>query len=181
MDDFDLTEQEKHQFELLRDQSTKPSKELENRIVTRLKSLNLIRSQKTKHYLLWPSAVAASIAIFFAGAYWENGQEREQFNYMLLLKNTESFSNSGTVKEYAAWMSVLKKSGVVMDGEKLETTAQVIASGEFNEVDLENTAGYISGYFFLRAKTLDEALEIVKASPHIQHGGTIELRKIERN
>jgi hypothetical protein len=40
--------------------------------------------------------------------------------------------------------------------------------------------GAIAGYFLLPASDYDHAITIAKTCPHLKHGGTIEIRQIER-
>ncbi len=40
-------------------------------------------------------------------------------------------------------------------------------------------AARISGLFLIRARDLDRATEIARGGPHLRHGGTIVIRRIE--
>jgi hypothetical protein len=63
-----------------------------------------------------------------------------------------------------------------VDGEKLADEGRVAATTGVAPADRE---GAISGYFVIQADSYEEALRIANESPHVQHGGVVEVRRIE--
>ena len=112
-------------------------------------------------------------------------------NYMLLLH--ESSTNldeispeemQAIISKYSAWRDGLAQSGRLVGGEKLrDDGGKVLRSGDGGVRVLDGpyseTKEVIGGYFAIQASDYAEAVEISKDCPHLDFGGTIELREIE--
>lgn len=83
-----------------------------------------------------------------------------------------------TVEEYKSWAGGLARAGKLVAGEKLTEERRLFGAVTGSEpvVPGETTLG---GYFVIRAGSEEEAAAIVAGCPHLVHGGTIELRRID--
>ena len=111
--------------------------------------------------------------------------------FMLLLHDsTEGFGDVSPAEiqkiigEYTGWRNEIAEQGRLIGGEKLtdeggkHLSAQNggirVTDGPYAEVKEA-----LGGYFAIKAKDYDEAVEISKGCPHLKYGGWIELRKID--
>ncbi|MGH7563914.1 MAG: YciI family protein [Gemmatimonadota bacterium] len=63
-----------------------------------------------------------------------------------------------------------------MDGEKLAQQERLVALSGASPVD---RAGAIASYFVIESDSYEEAVRIARDSPHVRHGGVVEVRRIE--
>ena len=110
--------------------------------------------------------------------------------YMLLLHDDPSgFTSIGPaemqriIEKYAAWGNRLRQAGVLVGGDKLADEpgrlvrgkgAQRVTDGPYSE-----TKEVLGGYYTIKASSYDEAVDRVRDCPHLEYGGTIEIRQIE--
>jgi hypothetical protein len=81
------------------------------------------------------------------------------------------------VGEYRDWAQRLDAEKRLVSAEKLGTDSRWLApDGSQLAID---QAEIVSGFFLLRARDYDEALQLARSSPHLKYGGTIEVRAIE--
>ena len=78
------------------------------------------------------------------------------------------------VAEYAAWARGLGADGRLVLAEKLADDG-----GRVLRASPDARADVISGLFVVRARDYAEAERIARESPHVRHGGVIELRRID--
>jgi hypothetical protein len=111
-------------------------------------------TQTSKHLLL------------FRRNEWERGLSPEQLQ--------------DVVNRWMAWFRRLSAEGVVLGGHPLEETGRVvsgkgqaISDGPFTE-----SKEAIGGYFLLAECTLEQALEVAKQNPALEHGLTVEVRPV---
>lgn len=134
--------------------------------------------------------VAAAVALLAVGAWLggrytarspmpsEDGRER----FMLLLyEDTLAEAEyspdevASIVEEYKRWAREVRDRGSLEGGDKLTDERRVLAVA-----GPELQAGVaLGGYFVIRADSFEEAAEIARSCPHLAHGGTIELRRID--
>lgn len=131
---------------------------------------------------------AAALLIFLAGAAtganWSfsgvpgpSGQER----FLLLLGGTDPAVGLtreqyvALVKEYSDWGTRLRDRGLLELGEKLDNEGRILSGGTVQE-----GAGGATGLFLIRANDYNQAVATAMSCPHLRHGGTIEVRRIER-
>lgn len=109
-------------------------------------------------------------------------------SFLLLLREGDAFPVTGEdvqslVAEYTDWARSLAAEGRLAGAEKLADGGRLLApAGDTVAVTrLTDTAGEerIGGFFLIRAADLDDALRITRRSPHLRHGGSIELRRVE--
>ena len=90
----------------------------------------------------------------------------------------DSATERALVAEYAAWAGRLAAQGSLVAGEKLadEPLTMLAPAGV---VDVPRfTADELGGFFIIQADSA-EAYRIARDCPHLKHGGTVQLRRIE--
>lgn len=83
-----------------------------------------------------------------------------------------------TMKKWMDWKDSLEKSGHIPLGERLDGTGKVVRGkakavidGPFIEVK-----DFIQGYMLLKAKDIDQAVELAHSCPVLDSDGTVEIR-----
>ena len=163
--------------------------DLEERIVASLRDRGALRpagAWSRRWYL--GGLIAASLVAFLIGrtSTPAGGPEpTAEPRWMLLLYEDEMFQGPAPgreadyVEEYRAWAAGLGRQGTLVDG------AELIPGGRFLEPDGTTGvsgdlplagAGRLTGYFVIRAPTLDAAAAIATTSPHLAHRGRIAIR-----
>jgi hypothetical protein len=144
------------------------------------------RPRRTVRSLAW--AFAAGVLVTLAG--WlafgrsKGTDVREPTvaggSYLLLLHEPEGFASEGTpaehaavVEQYASWARGLGARCV--GGEELAPEGWEISAAAQRE---RASGPGIGGFFLVQAADADEALHIARTCPHLDRGGSIELRPI---
>ncbi len=89
------------------------------------------------------------------------------------------------IERYRAWGQSLQESGHYVESDKLtDGEGRVLRKPEGGEVRVQDgpyaeTKEVIGGYYSVRAESYDEAVELASGSPHLEYGGTIEVREID--
>lgn len=105
--------------------------------------------------------------------------------YMCILRSEAGSCNQGSpvdmevmFAKYQAWQD--KFADNILDmGNKLGESASVVRSDEVKDGPFIELKEIVGGYMMLTAKTLDEAVAVIKASPMVANAGTsIEIREI---
>lgn len=139
----------------------------------------------------WPLRAAAVILAFalgwlskglFGAGEGAHPPDSERFLLVLheppgLMADATSDEIAGLVEEYGAWARREREAGRLETGEKLADREgfELRALGATPLTE----AGGLGGYFVVRARDYDEALELARACPHIKYGGWIEVRRIQ--
>lgn len=170
------------------------SSDLEERTVERLRAEGLVGRRRTRPSLAWAAVVTGAFLAGIAVGEWgptgggsedrlPEGPAAAGGRYVLLLREGPSYRAAPTpeaerdrVAEYAGWARGLSSAGRFVDGEKLSMEERVAAPPEAGSAD---DAGPISGYFVIEAGSYEEAVRIARESPHVRHGGVVEVRPIE--
>jgi hypothetical protein len=160
-----------------------PARALEQATVARLKERGLL-SPPRRFRAAWLLAAAAGIALFCAGVFV--GHRRPEApssaagpRFVLFLYDAPSEPEltdpqmQERVSEYRDWAIALRKSGADIRGEKLKPEGRRLGEASPGEAPL-------GGYFIVSAKDWNAAMEIARSCPHLKHGGTIEVREIEK-
>ena len=107
-------------------------------------------------------------------------------NYMLLLydnpagwKNLSPEEMQKGVEKYMAWT----KKAFVVDSKRLgEDAGRVIRSGQgkprVTDGPYSETKEVLAGYYTIEAANYDEAIQPTLDHPHLEHGGTVEVRHV---
>lgn len=152
-----------------------PRDALEDRVVAALKARGLIRPSRPSRIGIAGLAAAAALLLFaagFAAGAWPSRGAQPPVTagprFMLLLHETAATASTGLaeqalVDEYREWARGVAATGRAIHGEKLKP-----APGQT-----------LSGFFVVEAPSLDAARAIAASSPHVRHGGRIEVREID--
>jgi hypothetical protein len=111
--------------------------------------------------------------------------------YLLLLHGPARPANAGPptaadsaaeraiVDEYRAWATSLANAGSLVTAEKLadQPLTMLIADREVQMP--RNTPEELGGFFLIQAADSAEAFRIARNCPHLRHGGTVQVRRIE--
>ena len=81
--------------------------------------------------------------------------------------------------KYREWIS---RPGTV-DAKRLNNDAGRIVRGQDGSARVTDgpyseTKEHLAGYYVIEAANYDEAVEITKTHPHVQFGGTVEVRQV---
>lgn len=108
--------------------------------------------------------------------------------YMLVLRGGNDMWASYTpeqaqamMQKYADWTEEIRKKGVMVAGDPLETGGRVLSvrNGEVVDGPYTETKEDIAGYYIIQADDYDKAVEISKGCPTLLHGGDVEIRAIQ--
>jgi hypothetical protein len=203
----ELSQQELKAFKNLHKAQTPPPA-LEERTIAQLKSAGLIGDQnslspwervRVRDAVNFPKlaagfALALGLLVIgvMAGARWnKNAAAPEAPGFILIVRTSNPEFEAKTaqeemtrVKEYSAWARDLGKRGMLLGGEKLKDDGRVLSgtidSSSISETPTKPIEGAVAGYFLLPATNYDQAVAIARTCPHLSHGGSVELRQIER-
>lgn len=91
----------------------------------------------------------------------------------------DSATERALVAEYSAWAGQLAAQGSLVAGEKLadEPLTMLVANGTVSVPRF--TADELGGFFIIQAADSAEAYRIARDCPHLRHGGTVQVRRIE--
>ncbi len=171
-----------------------PRPELEERIVAALAGRGLVRVPRGGRGRIGraAAAVAAGLLLMAAGVWigraLPQGRARTiapdaspRF-VLFLLRGQESDrpeEEGARVAEYRAWARGLAASGRSVSGEKLDDREERLgAPGAPGAAAAVAPEEEIRGYFVISAASLDDALAVARACPHLRHGGKIVVRPI---
>jgi hypothetical protein len=85
--------------------------------------------------------------------------------------------------KYKAWGDQAQKAGYLLGSNKLVDHGGKIVRGPkalVTDGPFSETKEVLGGYYLIEAKDYDEAVRRCKGHPHLEHGGTIEVRQIEQ-
>ncbi len=111
--------------------------------------------------------------------------------YMLLLHDDPSaFATMSpadiqqVIEKYVSWGDRLKASGILVDGRKLtDEPGKVVrgAGGTMRVTDgpYSETKEVLGGYYVVEADSYEQAVDRTRECPHLEYGGTIEVRQID--
>jgi hypothetical protein len=105
--------------------------------------------------------------------------------YLLLFRGTlwpkdlspEEIQNA--IAKFTSWFERLKSEGKVKSGRPLEHHGKIV-TGRNTVVDgpFSESKEAIAGFFIIQAESLEEAVQIAKNCPSLDHGQTVEVRAI---
>ena len=111
--------------------------------------------------------------------------------YMLLLHdNPAAFVDVSpeqmqqVIEKYIAWGNRLREAGVMQGGDKLtDEPGKVVRrrDGQVRVTDgpCSETKEVLGGYYIIEAGSYDQAIERSRDCPHLEYGGTIEVRQVD--
>jgi hypothetical protein len=85
------------------------------------------------------------------------------------------------IAKYRDWSGKLGQAGKLLDANKISDDPHVLVreKGSYVVQTPALTEDTVGGYFVIEAENYDEALEMAKECPIFEHGGTLEVRRIE--
>jgi hypothetical protein len=110
--------------------------------------------------------------------------------FLLLLHNDPSTFRNLAAEErqaafgkYRTWRDKGQKAGFVVGGNKLTDDSGKVLRGQkvaVSDGPYSETKELLGGYFLIEAANYEEAVRLARDHPHLEFGGTIEVRQIER-
>lgn len=84
------------------------------------------------------------------------------------------------LERFMDWVEGMRASGAMTDGQPLFPVGRVIKSTnqEVNDGPFVESKEAVGGYFIVMAESLDEATELAKQCPVLDHGLWIEVRHV---
>ena len=90
----------------------------------------------------------------------------------------DSIAGAAIVAEYKAWAMRLRDSGALVSAEKLAANPVTMLSASGATELPRGTADELGGFFLIQADSA-EAYRIARECPHLRHGGTVQVRRIQ--
>lgn len=114
-------------------------------------------------------------------------QDTENPHYLLLIRGThwESGLSPDQIQEFmgqfTAWHERLSEEGKIVTAHPLAHEGKLVSGkkgGTVADGPFAESKEAVGGFFLLQVDSFDEALEIAKASPVVDYGGSIEVRPV---
>ncbi len=105
--------------------------------------------------------------LFFRGTDWEKRLSPEQFQKF--------------VSDWADWFERLKQEGKCTGGHPLRLAGKLVSGRNGHLVTdgpFAESKEALGGYFYLQVANMDEAIEIAKQCPGLEHGCVVEVRPV---
>jgi len=111
--------------------------------------------------------------------------------YMLLLHdNPGSFKGVSPdqmqkiVEKYIAWGKKLREAGIIQASDKLTDEPGRVMKRKDGQVRVTDgpyseSKEVLGGYYIVEAASYDAAVDIARECPHLEYGGTIEVRQVD--
>jgi hypothetical protein len=89
------------------------------------------------------------------------------------------------IKKYMAWGNALREQGVIKAGDKLTDEPGKVMRRKDGQVRVTDgpyseSKELLGGYYILEADNYSQAVDRARDSPHLEYGGTIEVRQIDK-
>jgi hypothetical protein len=160
-----------------------PPPGLERRVVDDLKRRRLL-GPKRPALAVFAGAALAGAALFFAGVFVgkspASGAAKPGGQFLLLLREDSAFdraegaAHTARVEEYRRWAGEISRGGALVGGAELSPDSRDLPTRERGRAQADT----IAGYFLIRARSLDAAVQLARGCPHLRHGGSIEVRPL---
>jgi hypothetical protein len=159
-----------------------PPAALESRVVEALQRRGHLRRRPLRAW-----AVLAASLLGLAGGWWLRGEARSPAPlvasraplFLLLLSGEPPRGPQGEarVDAYRTWARGLAAEGRLAGAEKLVHAGVLVDESALAASTLDDASP--TGFFLVRARNLDEAIAIARASPHVRFGGRVTVRPID--
>jgi len=113
------------------------------------------------------SAEKSDYMLLFRGTNWDAGLSQEQLQKV--------------VADWAAWFEGLMKDGRAIGGHPLENEGKIVSGKKGRTVSdgpFAESKEAVGGYFYLQVANMDEAIEIARQCPGLDHGIRVEVRPV---
>jgi hypothetical protein len=91
----------------------------------------------------------------------------------------DSAAERAIVDEYRAWAVSLANAGSLVTAEKLADDPLTMLVADRTVQMQRNTPDELGGFFLIQVADSAEAFRIARACPHLKHGGSVQVRRIE--
>lgn len=171
-----------------------PPESLEERTVEALRREGLIRDRGWSRPLVAAGAIAACMSLLMIGVVAGRltapaAPEPDGDTFALLLRSGDSprpadeTADKDLVREYSVWARSVAESGRLLDGQKLDDESRLLIKGERGVATeaafVTREPRSVQGYFLIRADGYEEAVRLASGCPHLEYGGSIEIRRID--
>ena len=83
------------------------------------------------------------------------------------------------IEKYIAWGQKATNAGFLRGSHRLaEDTGKVIRGAKVTDGPYSETKEILGGYFLITADSYDQAVQRTLDHPHLEYGGTIEVRQV---
>ena len=88
------------------------------------------------------------------------------------------------IEKYIAWGQKLRTAGVLRAGDKLTDDPGRVMRARDHQVRVTDgpyseTKEALGGYYLLETESYDGAVDWARGCPHLEYGGTIEVRQVD--
>jgi hypothetical protein len=88
------------------------------------------------------------------------------------------------IEKYMAWGAKLRETGVLVSSDKLTEDPGRIVKGKNGQLRVTDgpfseTKEVLGGYYTITAASYEDAVRYVQDCPHLEFGGTIEIRQVD--
>jgi hypothetical protein len=81
--------------------------------------------------------------------------------------------------QFTAWFERLSNEGKIENGHRLAQEGKIVVGRNIvTDGPFAESKEAIGGYWFIRADSLEEAVEIARGNPCLDYGATVEVRPI---
>ena len=113
-----------------------------------------------------PSGLLSEYLLLFRGSEWNHSLSPEELQK--------------TTSQFLSWCARLNSAGALLAGNPLLPQTLLI-SGDRGVTEVlpgPDDDETIAGYFLIEAPTIEAAVEVARQCPMLEHGGTVEVRRI---
>jgi hypothetical protein len=88
------------------------------------------------------------------------------------------------IERYVAWGAKLRAAGILKSSDKLTDDRGRVVRGKNGQLRVTDgpfveAKEVLGGYYTIEAASYDEAVQRVQDCPHLDYGGTIEIRQVD--
>lgn len=105
--------------------------------------------------------------LLIRGTHWESGLSPEEIQRFM--------------GQFTAWHQRLEEAGKIVTAHPLAHEGKLVSGAKGSTVadgPFAESKEAVGGFFLLQVDSFDEAMEIAKASPVVDYGGSIEVRPV---
>lgn len=156
----------------------------EERLVAALRRRGALRSRRPRVWVPLAAALAGIVVGWLAHARpaaRSAAVAEDRGLYLLLLSDDppEGPSLAERVRLYSDWARELAAEGRLETAKKLKDEGVVVGPRAAESRTSADSPARPSGFFLLRAGSMDEAVELARESPHARLGGVVTVRPID--
>ncbi len=105
--------------------------------------------------------------LLFRGTDWDCGLSPEQLQQV--------------VADWAAWFERLTQQGKAVSGHPLTNDGRIVSGKQGRTVadgPFAESKEAVGGYFYLKVADMEEAVEVARQCPGLEHGAIVEVRQV---